>query len=134
MRQPGGAFTIPLYTPPVGLSSGKAWFTRQQIDTQPAVQAQLKGREIAYLNDPIEALVLHIQGSGRLRITEPDGSQRIVRVAYAANNGQPYRSVGSWLLSQRAITDATWPGIRAWVAANPDRINEMLWTLSLIHI
>ena len=128
MRQPGGAFTIPLYTPPVGLSSGKAWFTRQQIDTQPAVQAQLKGREIAYLNDPIEALVLHIQGSGRLRITEPDGSQRIVRVAYAANNGQPYRSVGSWLLSQRAITDATWPGIRAWVAANPDRINEMLWT------
>ncbi|ROR26233.1 membrane-bound lytic murein transglycosylase A [Comamonas sp. BIGb0124] len=128
MRQPGGAFTIPLYTPPAGLSSGKAWFTRQQIDTQPAVQAQLKGREIAYLNDPIEALVLHIQGSGRLRITEPDGSQRIVRVAYAANNGQPYRSVGSWLLSQRAITDATWPGIRAWVAANPDRINEMLWT------
>ncbi|MFT4190038.1 MAG: MltA domain-containing protein [Comamonas sp.] len=127
-RQPQGNFTIPLYMPPAGLASGKPWFTRQQIETLPAAQAQLRGREIAYLNDPIEAMVLHIQGSGRLRVTEADGSQRIVRVAYAANNGQPYKSIGSWLLQQRAITDATWPGIRAWLQANPTRVNELLWT------
>ena len=31
------------------------------------------------------SLMLHIQGSGRLRITEPDGSQRTVRVAFAGH-------------------------------------------------
>ena len=73
-------------------------------------------------------MVLHIQGSGRLRITEPDGSVSLVRVAYAGTNDQPYQSVGRWLLDQGLTRDATWPGIRAWVAANPQRTNELLWS------
>jgi len=72
--------------------------------------------------------MLQIQGSGRVRITEADGSQRMVRLAFAGTNEQPYRSVGSWLLQQGAIRDATWPGIKAWAAQNPQRINEMLWS------
>ena len=39
-----------------------------------AAQAALRGREIAYLADPLDALALQIQGSGRLRVVEPDGS------------------------------------------------------------
>ncbi len=84
----------------------------------PEAQAALAGREIAWLSDPIEALVLHIQGSGRLRITEADGSVRLVRLAYAGTNDQPYKSVGRWLLDRNLITDASWPGISAWIAAN----------------
>ena len=60
--------------------------------------------------------MLQIQGSGRLRMTEPDGSQRLVRVAFAGSNEQPNRSVGSWLLQQGALRDASWPGIKAWAA------------------
>ena len=52
----------------------------------------------------------------------------LVRLAFAATNEQPYRSVGSWLLQQGAIRDASWPGIKAWVAQNPQRVNEMLWS------
>jgi membrane-bound lytic murein transglycosylase A len=127
-RLPTAEFTIPLYQPPAGLTPGRPWYTRKQIDSLAAAQSQLHGREIAYLNDPIEALVLHIQGSGRLRITEADGSQRLVRVAYAGNNGQPYKSIGSWLLQKGEITDATWPGIRVWIQAHPQRLQELLWT------
>ena len=121
-------FAVPLYRPPLGLAQRKPWYTRQEIDTSPQVQAALKGREIAYLADPIDALVLQIQGSGRLRITQPDGTQILVRLAYAGSNEQPYKSVGRWLLDQGAVRDASWPAIKAWAAQNPGRVNELLWS------
>jgi membrane-bound lytic murein transglycosylase A len=125
-RRPG--FEVPLYGPPAGLAAGRPWYTREQIDTLPQAQAALRGREIAWLADPIDALILQIQGSGRLRITGPDGSTQLVRLSFAGTNDQPYRSVGRWLLDQGATRDATWPGIRAWLAKNPQRTQELLWS------
>jgi membrane-bound lytic murein transglycosylase A len=127
-RRASAKNTVALWQPPASLAQRKPWFTRKEIDTLPEAQAALRGREIAYLADPIDALILQIQGSGRLRITEPDGSQRLVRVAFAGTNDQPYRSVGRWLLDQSLIRDASWPGIKAWIAANPQRVQEMLWS------
>jgi membrane-bound lytic murein transglycosylase A len=51
-----------------------------------------------------------------------------VRLAFAGSNEHPYRSVGSWLLQQGLVRDASWPGIKAWAQRNPQRLNEMLWT------
>ena len=127
-RTPTADYSVPLYQPPVGLTARKPWFTRQEIDTSPAVKAALKGREIAYLADPIDALVLQIQGSGRLQFTAADGTQTTVRLAFAGSNEQPYKSVGKWLLDQGAVRDASWPAIKAWVARNPSRVNELLWS------
>jgi membrane-bound lytic murein transglycosylase A len=127
-RLPDETFRVPLYQLPAGLSAGKPWYTRQEIDTLPEARTALKGREIVYLADPVEALVLQIQGSGRIRVTEPDGRRRWVRLAFAGSNGQPYRSVGRWLLDQGALQDASWPGIRNWIAQNPKRLQEMLWS------
>ena len=126
-RKQGNGYNVPLYRTPASLGSRKPWYTRQQIDTLPQVRAELQGREIAWLADPVEAMALHIQGSGRLRITEADGSQNTVRVAFAGTNDQPYKSIGTWLLQQGATRDASWPGIRDWLAANPQRQNELLW-------
>lgn len=118
-------FTVPLYRPPTGL--GRApWFTRQEIDTLPQAQAALKGREIIWLADPVDALVLQIQGSGRVRLREDSGRFTAVRIAFAGTNGQPYKSVGRWLLDRGEITDGSWPGIRAWTLANPARVPELL--------
>jgi membrane-bound lytic murein transglycosylase A len=127
-RQPNASSTVPLYRPPAALARGRAWYTREEIDTLPEARAQLRGREIAYVADPLDALVAQIQGSARIRITEPDGTQRMARLAFAGTNEQPYRSVGNWLLQQGALRDASWPGIKAWVAQNPQRLNEMLWS------
>ena len=127
-RLASAQFAVPLYALPAGGQPRGPWYTRQQIDTLPQARAALAGREIAWLADPVEAMVLHIQGSGRLRITEPDGSQRTVRLAFAGTNDQPYRSIGTWLLQQGATRDATWPGIRSWLAQNPQRQNELMWT------
>jgi membrane-bound lytic murein transglycosylase A len=120
-------FAVPIYQLPAGFAQRKPWYTRQEMDTLPAAQAALRGREIAYLSDPIDVLALHIQGSGRLRVTEPTGEQKIIRVAFAGTNDQPYQSVGRWLLDQGLVRDATWPGIKAWLAQNPQRTQELLW-------
>ena len=127
-RLPTATHSVPLYRPPVTLASRRPWYSRPEIDTLPEALAALRGREIGYLADPVDALVLQIQGSGRVRITEADGSQRLVRLAFAGSNEHPYRSVGGWLLQQGALRDASWPGIRAWVARNPHRVQEMLWS------
>ncbi|WP_249931162.1 MltA domain-containing protein [Ramlibacter sp. 2FC] len=127
-RGPRPGFQVPLYRPPASLAQRRPWYTRQEIETLPEARAALRGREIAYLADPVDALMLQIQGSGRLRVTEADGSQRLVRLAYAATNDQPYKSVGRWLLDQGALRDASWPGIKAWIAQNPQRVNELLWS------
>jgi membrane-bound lytic murein transglycosylase A len=125
-RLPGGRFTVPLYAPPAGLS-GQPWFTREQIETLPEAQAALRGRALVYMDDPINALLLQIQGSGRVRVTEPDGSRRELRLAYAGHNGQPYASIGRWLIDQAGLRDASWPGIRAWLQQHPDQVQQVLW-------
>ena len=120
---------VPLYTLPPDLATRKPYWTRQQLDTLPEAQATMRGREIAYVEDPLDALVLQIQGSGRLRLTEADGRERLVRLAFAGHNDQPYRSVGRWLIDQGEIkpSEASWPGIKEWARRNPLRLNELLW-------
>ena len=125
---PTSVYTVPLYQAPASLAQRKPWYTRQEMDTLPEAQAALKGKAIAYLADPIDALVLQIQGSGRLHMVQPGGSTAWVRLAYAGTNDQPYRSVGRWLLDQGLIKDASWPGIKAWLAQNPQRQQELLWS------
>lgn len=127
-RQPTASHAVPLYRPPATLAQRRPWYTRQEIDTVPEARAQLRGREIAFLADPLDALMVQIQGSARLRIADGEGAPRTVRLAFAGTNEQPYRSVGAWLQQQGALRDASWPGIRAWAAQNPQRLNELLWS------
>jgi membrane-bound lytic murein transglycosylase A len=128
-RLPRADMRIPLFGPPAELATRKPYFTRQQLDTLPPAQAALRGRPIAYVADSLDLLIMQIQGSGRLNLTEPDGSRKAVRLAFAAHNEQPYKSVGRWLIDQGELTpaQASWPGIKAWARAHPQRLNELLW-------
>jgi membrane-bound lytic murein transglycosylase A len=127
-RKANAQFSVPLYQPPAGLAQRRPWYTRQEMDTMPQAQAALRGREIAFLADPIDALMLQIQGAGRLRIKQPDGTQLLVRVAFAGSNEQPFKSAARWLLDHSAARDVSWPAIKAWAQKNPDRVNELLWS------
>ncbi len=129
-RIPRDGFRIPIYAPPGDLGSRRPYWTRQEIDSSSAAQAALRGRELAYVADPLDALILQIQGSGRLRVRETDGRHQLIRVAYAGHNDQPYRSVGRWLVErgELKLEQASWPAIRQWAARHPQRINELLWS------
>ena len=125
-----GKFRVPLYGPPDDLDVRKPYWTRKQLDTLPTAQAALRGHEIAYVADPLDALLLQVQGSGRLRLIGSDGRTSMVRLAYGGHNDQPYASVGRWLINQGELTatSASWPAIRDWAQRNPKRVQQMLWS------
>jgi membrane-bound lytic murein transglycosylase A len=125
-------FEIPLYAPLDEIMSLRAsnskWYTRQEIDSSPTVQKLLRRREIVWMSDPLDLLILQIQGSGRLNVLEADGTRQWIKVVYAASNEHGYQSVGKYLLDRGEITDASWPGIKSWVNKNPGRLNELIWS------
>jgi membrane-bound lytic murein transglycosylase A len=125
-RTPRPGFEVPLYGVPANLKARSPWFSREEIAKLPAAQAALKGKEIAYIASPVDAMVLHIQGSGRLWLTDRDGRRTQIRLAFAGTNEHPYQSIGRWLLDQNLTKDATWPGIKAWLAQNPRRTQELM--------
>lgn len=71
---------------------------------------------IAFL-DPVDAFMVHVQGSARLRL--PEGG--VLRVAYAGRNGQPYTSVARVLAERLDVAPAAMDANRtvAWLKANP---------------
>ncbi|MEP7302362.1 MAG: MltA domain-containing protein [Caldimonas sp.] len=124
-------FRVALHAPPPDLASRRPYWTRQQLDSLPAARRALAGHEIAWVRDPLDALLLQVQGSGRLVFVDERARTRtLVRLAYAAHNEQPYKSVGRWLVEQGELRleQASWPAIRAWARQNPRRVDEMLWS------
>ena len=123
-------FRVGLHAPPPDLASRHPYWTRQQLDALPAAQKSLRGSEIAWVRDKLDALLLQIQGSGRLAFAGSGGSaSQTVRVAFAGHNDQPYRSIGRWLIDEGELRpgEASWPAIRAWARQHPQRVDEMLW-------
>jgi len=87
-------------------------------------RAALAGREIAWVDDPVDLFFLQIQGSGRIAL----GSGETIRVGYADQNGHPYRSIGRVLVERGdlPLEQASMQGIKAWARANPGRLTELL--------
>jgi membrane-bound lytic murein transglycosylase A len=87
-------------------------------------QAGLSGRELAWVDDPVEAFFLQIQGSGRIEL--PDRST--LRIGYADQNGHPYRSIGRVLIERGELTleQASLQGIKAWGRQNPGKLPSLL--------
>ena len=84
----------------------------------------LAGKEIVWVDNPIDAFFLEIQGSGR--VTLPTGET--IRIGYSDQNGYPYRSIGKYLVDQGILTieQATTQGLRQWLLTNPDRMQQVL--------
>jgi membrane-bound lytic murein transglycosylase A len=96
------------------------YWSREEIETQ----LPLAGTELLYLDDPIESFILHVQGSGRIRLR--DGSSRSVR--FAGSNGRSYRSIGRLLVDEGRLTleQATLPGIVDDLRAHPGDLRRIL--------
>jgi len=82
------------------------------------------GRELLWVDDPVDLFFLQIQGSGKVALE----SGELVRLSYAEQNGYPYRSVGRLLVERGELTldQASMQGIKAWGLRNPDKLPELL--------
>lgn len=116
------AYQYPLYRWPAGYRAGAALPPRAQLERSGVLQ----GNELVWVDDPVEAFFLQVQGSGRIELD--DGG--IMRVGFGGANNQPYKSIGRWLLDHGEITpaQATMQGIKAWARANPARVDALLDT------
>lgn len=112
-RHPHGKYQTPIYRRPPALGAGPR-YSRAEIE-----DGALAGRglELLWVEDPVDAFFLQIQGSGRIRLE--DGS--VVRVGYDGQNGLPYVAVGRLLLEQGAISrdKLTMASIQEWMRAHP---------------
>ncbi|WP_245549133.1 murein transglycosylase A [Noviherbaspirillum massiliense] len=97
------------------------YFTRAEM----AQSNVLAGKEMLWVDDPIEAFFLQVQGSGRVQLAD---TKEVVRVAYADQNGHPYKSIGRYLVDKGEMTleQASAQSIKAWVIAHPSRLQELL--------
>src|SRR3972149_3305801 len=143
-RERRGAYRFPLYAPPDdllvidlaainpdlknmrlrGRLDGRRvvpYFSRAEIERGVAPVA---GKEIAWVDDAIEAFFLQIQGSGRIQLE----SGELLRIGYADQNGNPHQSGGPYLIErgELELNEASMEGIKAWARANPSRVDEML--------
>ena len=94
--------------------------TRAEITRNGLDQAE----ELLYVDNPVDAFFLAIQGSGRVRLE--DGS--VVRAAYAGQNGHPYTAIGAVLIREGELTreEVSMQSIRAWLDANPNGAQALL--------
>jgi len=79
---------------------------------------------LGWAADPVELFFMQVQGSGQLEL---ENGER-VRLAYADQNGHPYRSIGRYLVERGELTldQASMQAIKAWGAANPQKLQDAL--------
>ncbi|MHB8846978.1 MAG: murein transglycosylase A [Burkholderiales bacterium] len=143
-RTPSPDYPVPLYrTPPdllnIDLSSvypelkhmrlrGRLqgntvvpYLDRAEIDGS---QRPLAGNELVWVDDPVEAFFLQIQGSGRIQLN--DGT--MMQIGYANQNGYPYRAIGHVLVQrgELKLEQASMQNIKAWGRAHPEQLPELL--------
>lgn len=96
------------------------YYTRAEIE---AGALSGRGYELAWLDDPVEAYFLHVQGSALLELE--DGVR--LQVAYAASNGHPYRSIAKLLSERGKMSGAalTLRALKDYLRAHPQEQAEL---------
>ncbi|HXV25204.1 MAG TPA: MltA domain-containing protein [Alphaproteobacteria bacterium] len=143
-RAPSARFTVPLYRRPGELLSaslgdfaddlaGRTIFGRAEggrfvpyASREEIEGGALTGRglELLWLADPAEAFLLHVQGSGRVRLVEGGAT----RVGFAAANGHPFFPIGRALIDRGTLPKdkASMPDILAWLRAHPEEARRVM--------
>jgi len=136
-RNPTDTFRYPLYALPPDLVKDEAGRTlgrqtamgmregypsRGTIDRTGMLAD--KGLELAWMRDPFDAYIAHVNGSAVLRLR--DGS--LMRLGYAGNNGHEYRSMREALVRDRKIDGdtANLVTMRQWAAESPGEVQEYM--------
>lgn len=97
------------------------YFSRGDIERE---GSPLKGKELVWVDDAVDAFFLHIQGSGQVEL---ENGERL-RLGYADQNGHPFRSLGRLLIQRGELPPerASMQGIKDWARRNPKKVQEFM--------
>jgi membrane-bound lytic murein transglycosylase A len=127
-RVPTAEFRYPLYRLPSGLGRwAQPQPTRIELEGTDGLQGakgRLRGLELVWLRDRLEAYLIQVQGSARLRLT--DGSTMTVRVA--GHTDYPYVSIGRELVNagKFRLEDLSLPVVIDYFRQHPAELNVYL--------
>jgi membrane-bound lytic murein transglycosylase A len=98
------------------------YYTRKHIDQEGVLAG--RGYEIAYLKDPFDSYLLHVQGSGILIL--PDGTK--LHLHFGGSNYHPYRSLREEMLKDGILhpDNASMESIRSYFAQHPHKLQAYL--------
>lgn len=98
------------------------YHSREEIDFKSKLAG--RGLEIVWIDSLVDIFFLHIQGSGIVQLE--DGSQ--IFMGYADQNGQPFRSLGRFLLEKQLIdrSQLSMQGMKTFLKDHPEAIPEAL--------
>jgi membrane-bound lytic murein transglycosylase A len=87
-------------------------------------EAKRTNSALLWLDSALDFFFMQVQGSGQVQLD--DGGR--IRLAYADQNGYPYRSIGKWLIDQGELSadKASMQGIKAWAEAHPQRLQDLM--------
>lgn len=119
-RRPTESFRYPLFRLPPDLASwSKPHPTRLQLEGADGLHHNrwLKGLELVWLRDRLEAFLIQVQGSARLQLT--DGS--VMTVGHAGTTDYPYTGIGRELVKagKFKLEDLTLPVLVQYLTDNP---------------
>lgn len=77
---------------------------------------------VAWVEDPVDAHILHIQGSGRIRLD----NGTVLRLGVAGNNGRPFVGISRVMRERGLLDDTSMPAVRAWLKANRAQGREIM--------
>lgn len=77
---------------------------------------------VAWVEDPVDAHILHIQGSGRIRLD----NGTVLRLAVAGTNGQKFVGISRIMRERGLLDDTSMPAVRAWLKANRTQAREIM--------
>lgn len=127
-RVPTAEYRYPLYRlPPNFAKWGKPHPTRLQLEGKDGLlgaKSRLRGLELVWLRDRLEAFLVQVQGSARLQLT--DGS--MVTVGYAGKTAHPYTSIGKELAKdgKLPLSGLTLPVMLQYFTQYPFEVNNYL--------
>jgi membrane-bound lytic murein transglycosylase A len=127
-RFPTSQFRYPIFRLPSTFSQWtKPHPTRAALEGSDGLQSNqslLKGSEIAWLSDRLEAFLIQVQGSARLNLT--DGSR--MTVGYAGSTDYPYTGIGRELVKagKLKLEELTLPALIQYFQNNPAEMNTYL--------
>jgi membrane-bound lytic murein transglycosylase A len=100
---------------------------RERVKTplDQAIASALDGRhlEICWIKNQMDALVIQIQGSARVRLE--DGA--ILHINYDGHNGYPFVPIGRILIERKIIPrgEMSLERMREWIRSNPQDAEEV---------
>lgn len=127
-RRPTAEYRYPLYRMPPNLANwSKPHPTRLELEGSDALQGskgKLRGLELVWLRDRLEAYFVQIEGSAQLQLT--DGT--VTTVGYAGKTNYSYTSLGRELANDGKVPleGLTLPVILKYFQENPLELNNYI--------